>query len=137
MIEAELEIQTIHKEVKIMEVIIDGVPYVPMPQRAAGLGLDSALEIRFSSDAGDNITVREYFLRLLQTLWEKGDGFSGKRPFGNSGWDYDLYAPLMREGFIAGKLDDEGFVEAFGNEAEAHEYVRNLMAAAICGVPAP
>ena len=73
--------------------------------------LDAALEVRFDSDAGDGLTVREYLHRLLSLLWELGDGFSGKRPFGNSGWDYELYQPLVRAGFISGALDEDGWLD--------------------------
>jgi hypothetical protein len=44
-------------------------------------------------------TVRDYLKGLLQNLWIEGEGFSGKRPFGNSGWEYDLYQPLIAVGF--------------------------------------
>jgi hypothetical protein len=69
-----------------MRVLIDGVEYVPMPQPIDVAGMQGALELRFDSDAGDNITIRDYLRILLETLWEEGEGFSGKRPFGNSGW---------------------------------------------------
>lgn len=45
------------------------------------------------NDAGAK-TPREYFRKLLKALWEEGDSFSGKRPFGNSGWDSDLFDAL-------------------------------------------
>lgn len=64
-------------------------------------------EIRFNSDAGDNLTVKEYFLELLSTLWYEGEGFSGKRPFGNSCWEYDLFNPLVYHGILEGKVVDE------------------------------
>lgn len=53
-------------------------------------------------------TIRDYLKRLLVTLWEEKESFSGKRPFGNSGWQYDLYVALIKGGAIAGKLDSEG-----------------------------
>lgn len=56
-------------------------------------------------------TVREYLKALLVTLWDKDEGFSGKRPFGNGGWKYDIYAALIKAGVVTGKLDDEGCVE--------------------------
>ena len=37
-------------------------------------------------------TIGEYFEKLLLTLWDEQEDFSGKRPFGNSGWEYDVYA---------------------------------------------
>lgn len=51
--------------------------------------------------------VGEYLHSLLFTLWEEGEGFSGKRPFGNSGWEYDLYKPLIVGGFVEGEIDEE------------------------------
>lgn len=91
--------------------------------------LMEALEVRFDSDAGENLTVREYFRVLLSTVWEEGEGFSGKRPFGNSGWEYDLYAPLIRGGFIPGRLDEDGFVELV-DEKIGRQFVHQLILAA-------
>lgn len=68
-------------------------------RRVLGLPMDPANDAR----AG---TVREYLAGLLQALWTEGEGFSGKRPLGNSDWQYDLYAPLINGGLVTG--DDEG-----------------------------
>jgi len=62
------------------------------------------------NDAGAS-TIGEYLKTLLLTLWREGEGFSGKRPFGNSGWDYDLYAALIKGGIAVGKLDEDGYVD--------------------------
>lgn len=56
-------------------------------------------------------TIKGYLVALLTRLWDKEEGFSGKRPFGNSGWSYDLYKPLLVAGAVNGKLDTEGFIE--------------------------
>ena len=117
-----------------MEVIIDGVKYVPIPDVPADKGLLSALEVRFNSDAGGNLTVRDYLRTLLETLWLEGEGFNGKRPFGNSGWEYDLYAPLIKAGFIAGDLDSYGYVNSITDHKEAEAYVFDLIVAAFHGV---
>lgn len=93
-----------------MEVRVNGVKYVPVPDAPTDKGLLAALEARSSSDAGDDITVRDYLRTLLTTLWSEGEGFSGKRPFGNSGWEHDIYKPLIAGGFIPGELDDEGYI---------------------------
>lgn len=116
-----------------MEVIIDGVKYVPVPDVPTDKGLLAALETRFNSDAGDNLTVRDYLRTLLETLWREGEGFSGKRPFGNSGWEYELYAPLIKGGFIKGTLDGDGYVGCFDRE-DAEGYVFDLITAAFHGV---
>lgn len=112
-----------------MEVTINGVNYVPAPDIPMGSGTLDALGVRLSSDAGDDITVRDYLRELLITLWEEGESFSGKRPFGNSGWEYDLYKPLIAGGFIPGELDEDGYVDKI-DEKIAAKYVRNLIFAA-------
>ena len=59
----------------------------------------------------NDLTIRQYLQKLLLTLWAEGEGFSGKKPFGNSGWEYDLYKPLIRAGVIPGVLDDDGYID--------------------------
>lgn len=83
-----------------MKVVIDDVQYIPAPKPATSKGLDAALDVRFDSDAGSQLTVREYFTALLVTLWREEEGFSGKRPFGNSGWKSEVYRTLAKAGFI-------------------------------------
>jgi hypothetical protein len=91
-----------------MEVLIDGEKYVRAAPDAEVSGL---LDFRFKCDDLDGeVTIREYLYQLLNTLWEEGDGFSGKRPFGNSGWEFDLFAALIKAGAIDGSLDEEGYV---------------------------
>jgi hypothetical protein len=59
-----------------------------------------------ANDSGAT-TVRGYLIALLTEVWTDGEGFSGKRPFGNSGWETDLYIPMIRAGIIGGTFDDE------------------------------
>lgn len=73
--------------------------------------LKEALEVRFDSDAGDDLSVREWLCDLLLTVWNEGESFSGKRPWGNSGWEYDIYTPLVKAGFIDGTVDEDGFAD--------------------------
>lgn len=122
-----------------MEVLIDGVKYIPAPPAPLGKTFGVALELRFDSDAGDDITVRQYLHELLRTLWEEEESFSGKRPFGNSRWQHDLYGPLAKAGFIdLGPLDEDG--EPYNWTTEqinvAHAYVHDLIGAAFFGVEA-
>ena len=88
--------------------------------------ISDALNIKFYSDAGDSLTIREYFKELLETLWVEGEGFSGKRPFGNSGWEYDLYTPLVKNGFIEGSFDRDGYLDSF-NKEDAEKFVLSLI----------
>lgn len=66
-------------------------------------------------ELGDNdsgaTTARGYLVALLRELWREADGFSAKRPFGNSDWPYDLYKPMVRAGYIRGSFDEDGYVE--------------------------
>jgi len=91
-----------------MKVEINGIQYIPAPEPAEGKGLDAALDVRFDSDAGSQITVRDYFRELVLGVWEHKEGFSGKRPFGNSGWEYEVHSALAKAGFVdLGEWDEE------------------------------
>ena len=69
-----------------------------------------ALKMREGNEA-EAETIRDYFKKLLDTLWEEGEGFSGKRPFGNSAWEYDFYNALIDNKVIKAKLDEYGHIE--------------------------
>jgi hypothetical protein len=78
-------------------------------------------------DAGTNLTIREYLRELLLTLWMEEEGFSGKRPFGNSGWQHDVYAPLVKAGFIKGTVDEEWNNVDVADEEKASKFVQKLI----------
>lgn len=67
-------------------------------------------------------TPRKYFTELLLTLWEEGESFSGKRPFGNSGWYYDLFRVLVEHNFVPGKLDEDNNVLEI-DDTKAHDFI--------------
>jgi hypothetical protein len=67
-------------------------------------------------------TVKDYLKALLTRLWGEGEGFSGKRPFGNSGWEYDVYQALVANGLVTGTLDEDGYVNEF-DEAAANKLI--------------
>lgn len=69
-----------------------------------------ALPMQQPNDAGA-ATIRGYLVELLAELWREEQAFSGKRPFGNSGWQYDLYPPLIVAGFVPGNLDEDGYID--------------------------
>jgi hypothetical protein len=76
------------------------------------------LSLRFESrDLGEELTIRDYMRRLLSTLFKEGESFSGKRPFGNSGWEYDIAEPLVRAGAVRGSIRTEE-----GEADELEEY---------------
>lgn len=45
-------------------------------------------------------TVGEYLSELLKEVWTQEQGFSGKRPFGNSAWQWEVYEALGKAGII-------------------------------------
>lgn len=77
------------------------------------------LALPMKPNDADAATVRDYLKALLATLIEKEEGFSGKRPFGNSGWMSDLQAPLVQAGVVPGSLDSEGWLDACDDKAAA------------------
>ena len=80
----------------------------------------------YSNDLLKKVTVKQYLHILLRDLWLHKDGFSSKRPFGNSGWEYEIYAALINARFIEGELDQEGFVVEI-NESVADLLVVNFI----------
>lgn len=89
------------------------------------------LDIKINhSDFDKDLTIRGYFHELLLTLWMEGEEFSGKRPFGNSGWEYDIYTPLIKAGVIEGTLDEDGYIQEFDNK-KADKLVLKLISTAI------
>lgn len=62
------------------------------------------------NDAGAE-TIGQYLSRLLSRVWDEEEEFDGKRPFGNSGWQSEVYAALDNSEFAAG-----GYVTS------SHEY---------------
>lgn len=59
----------------------------------------------FRDVSEDVITISDYLKELLYTLISEGEGFSGKRPFGNSGWECDLASALVFGGAIKGEIE--------------------------------
>lgn len=67
-------------------------------------------------DIGKNVTVRRYLMELLAELWREKESFSGKRPFGNGGWEFCIYESLIAGGLVSGQLDDYGCVSTIDSE---------------------
>lgn len=71
------------------------------------------LHLPMEPNDADAATIHEYLIALLRTVWLEGSDFSGKRPFGNSGWESELYAPLIRAGLLDGTLDEDGYPDDY------------------------
>ena len=66
----------------------------------------------YSRDFRKFITIKEWLQKLLIKLIEQGEGFDGKRPFGNSDWVYDVAECFIINGIIKGeKVEDEDYYE--------------------------
>ena len=105
-----------------MDVIINGKRYIPAPATVEGDYLDVEFYDRTSLNA--TVTVREFFHAILEELWCDPEGFSGKRPFGNSGWYYPMIYALIEAGAVKGEVsrDEDGYIEDsnyYENEADA------------------
>jgi len=61
----------------------------------------------------DAATVGEYLRDTLKALVREGESFSGKRPLGNSDWDYQLARTLIRAKVIKGRISEDDEPEDF------------------------
>lgn len=77
---------------------------------------------------GQRMPLRDYLRKLLLTLWDEGECFSGKRPLGDSDWEYDIYTGLVAAGLVNGTIED-GYLDGFDNADR--QYADKLVAAAI------
>lgn len=94
------------------------------------MDLEEIKNIKFYCvDLSKELTIKDYLVKLLEKLWEEDEGFSGKRPFGNSGWQYDLYACLIKNNVLDGKLDEDGYVDEIDTKKADEivlEVIKNL-----------
>lgn len=83
-------------------------------------------------------TIRDYLVSLLAVVWDEDEGFSGKRPFGNSGWQTDLYLALIRGGALEGTVDEDGYPDEYDYRASDRVIASAIEALrAEAPVPAP
>jgi hypothetical protein len=68
------------------------------------------------NDAGA-ATIGDYLHALLKAVWIEEEGFSGKRPFGNSGWKSDIECALVEAGIVDGEIDEDGYLERVDSNA--------------------
>jgi hypothetical protein len=95
------------------------------PIESAGTVL---LDLPLGENDAEAATVKDYLKALLAELWREGEGFSGKRPFGNSGWEYELYLPMIKAGLISGKLEEGGYGVEEVDAAAAHQLIQEAIA---------
>jgi hypothetical protein len=74
---------------------------------ADGSRAETLLDLPLPANDADAPTVRDYLIALLREAWEQGENFC-KRPFGNSGWQYEIYTPMVKAGLVPGTVDSDG-----------------------------
>lgn len=86
--------------------------------------LDTPLDIEtYGHEYGG--TVRGFFKACVLKLWHEEDGFSGKRPFGDSSWAFDItYAVAEHLGYKS--KDGQDLREYFPEEADDYFEYRGL-----------
>jgi hypothetical protein len=67
-------------------------------------------------------TVGEFLASLLSALWLEGEGFSGKRPLGNSDWQWQVYMSMVAGGLAEGIINKWGD-EDISDEGAANELI--------------
>lgn len=76
------------------------------------------LDITFEAmDLNKTLSVKGYLKELLFTLITEQEGFSGKRPFGESGWTHGMEKALVENKLIDGELDQDGYLERSDSKA--------------------
>ena len=80
--------------------------------------LEELADLEFTSiEMNDcEVTIQQWLRELLCRVWIERDDFSGKRAFGNSGWEYDIYRTFIREDVIIGSEDKYGDVVISASE---------------------
>ena len=89
---------------------------------AGGTEAMAVLDLPMFTNDAEAATVRGYLKALLRGLWVKQEGFSSKRPFGNSGWTGELEIALIKAGKIPGSVSPEGWLEESDSNA-AHKVI--------------
>jgi len=85
-----------------------------IPDKTLHRAFDVPLEP--GNDAGVR-TVGEYLKTLLIKVWREEEGFDGKRPFGNSSWQDEVYVALIKADLLEGRVDPDGFIDYFSYDA--------------------
>lgn len=80
------------------------------------------LDIPMQANNANAATIRDYLKALLTALWREGEEFSGKRPFGDSSWEHELYEALANADLISATRDKYGYLNDF-NEDIANELI--------------
>lgn len=87
--------------------------------------IQNSLDIRIDVQGHGNMTLKEYFHQVLKAAWIEGYA-RGLNVLGTGSFRSPVYGALIQHGFIQGKLDDDGFIVEFDEEA-ADKFVRKVI----------
>lgn len=86
------------------------------------------LEFQSTEMSDSQVTIRQWLGELLSRVWIEKDEFSGKRAFGNSDWEYEIYNVLIQEGVVAGMVGVFGDIEiSFTERDKADKIILQLI----------
>jgi hypothetical protein len=71
----------------------------------------------YSEDLGKTMTIKAFFIQLLSDVWIEKECFDGKRPFGNSYWERDILACLIKNKAFLGTFDADGYIDEYNSKA--------------------
>ena len=89
--------------------------------------LQSVLNAPMKPNDAEASTIGEYLCNLLLALWEEGERFSGKRPFGNSGWEHDIKIALAENDLIGSVIDPYDNTVVDWDDVEAYKVIQDTI----------
>lgn len=90
------------------------------------------LALPMGSNDADAETIGQFIMLIGAEVFTEQEDFSGKRPFGNSGWIFGVYESLIAGKVLDGSLDEDGYLEEYDNDAgdaiiaRLFDYLKNL-----------
>jgi hypothetical protein len=88
------------------------------------------LAVPLPTNDANAATVREYLVALVREVWRYDECFDGKRPFGNSGWQSEVYDGLAVAGLDDGDATVMRAIEALGeSQADAEKRAEDRIVA--------
>lgn len=76
----------------------------------SNIDIDEVLAFTYDKWDLGKCSIRHYLVELGQRCWTENEGFSGKRPFGTSGWRWDVFGALVAGSFVDRIVEDDGSV---------------------------
>lgn len=84
----------------------------------AKIALDYRLPDSFGQEFDGCLTLRSFFVEIARRVINEDEGFSGKRPFGNSGWQGYVADTLLKVGLIDDESEYDALMEGVLQELE-------------------